>query len=229
MMTILFSVPAIAIVLVGFSLLEFESGYNQEQISFKSELIDALQGIYDNVGQVTQDEDNNIPEKQRHYRVNRSFVKVNPLAMNTPVVVATTHYYLKQWSFDSEEFLVWVFEDGKGGKRVAMKPYHFKDISKYMAFSRDAEKLTGITLEDLQLGNDKDFKIIWEKIRVGEFKGISTVLRLHNKNADKMVAWVWKMHLKDDVLYIDVQGEADDGQQFELTPLGNPYRLQRLP
>lgn len=198
--------------------------------SMIEEIVFLLNGEFDSRNQKAEDEAKGVPEKDKHFHVNRTFLLTDAPTVGAFVMVGTTAYNAPPWIFDQYEFLVWTFAQDTDRNHVTMTPYRFKEQEKRTPFSRSAEKLAGFTMADLEPARGASKCVItWTRAGNGGFSGHSAPRceALHTPT-NKMGEWRWRYALREDALWVEFSGIDVTGAVLEQTPPGKPYRLDRI-
>lgn len=191
-------------------------------------LVGLLEGEFDSKPQMMEDLASGVPTEQRHYRINRSFLTATSEDIEGPIVVGTTIYAGQNWHFDQNEFLVWTFEKDTESGEVVAKPRRFVDQVKKLPFSRDMERLGPISSAELEdaIGGSA-CPIRW--IRDGDsFLGKVRHCEVKSAVHKVILDWEWDYLLTREALFISFAGKNAAGEILDGTPVGAPYRLDRV-
>lgn len=187
-----------------------------------------LVGEYDSRRQQLEDERAAVPKEEAHMRVNRRFSRVNAPAVGDTVLVTNTIYGTDSggWSYDELEFMVWTVTPAENGSALLMSPRRFKDMENRLPFAYAPEKLGGFTDDDLEAAiGGAACEILWTKSNTG-YSGRTKPCRVMSETQNKMFDWTWTFELDAQGLWITFEGT--DGKTRYGTPIGKPYRLDRI-
>lgn len=192
------------------------------------DLMTLLPGEYDSERHMREDVMAGVPKAKRHGWVNRSFVAVEAPDVADNVVVQTVVYNGRDGLFDDSEFLVWTVavDEARGG--IAMQPYWFKQPEGYVAISRNADGLAGITPDDLKpAGGVAGCELFW--IRKDDvFSARTNVDTCVAPFRDVVYSWLWEYTLSASVLTVTYKGFTQDGRFASGRDDAKPWRLDRL-
>lgn len=198
--------------------------------SMMSDLMSMLNGEFESQKQMQEDKANQVPKEMAHGWVNRTLYAVDSPDAGDTLMVATTSYVSGDgaWYFDEYEFLVLTFVAEADGKSIRMFPRRFKEPEKRLPYSREPNKLAVFTADDLQPAiSGSNCEIIWTRNRNG-FTGKSKPCRVMSTTKNKMLDWQWQYELSQDNLQIEFSGTDEKGNILDGTPIGSPYRLDRV-
>lgn len=187
-----------------------------------------LLGEYDSRRQQLEDQRAEVPKEEAHMRVNRRFSRVDAPAVGDTVVVSNTIYGTATggWNYDELEFMVWTVTPVEDGTALLMSPRRFKDIENRLPFAYAPEKLGGFTDDDLETAiGGAACEILWTKSNTG-YSGRTKPCRVMSETQNKMFDWTWTFELDAQGLWITFEGT--DGKTRYGTPIGKPYRLDRV-
>ena len=186
-----------------------------------------LLGEYDSHRQQLEDERAGVTGQEAHMRVNRRFSRVDAPMVGDIVLVTNTIYGRDVgWSYDELEFMIWTITPIDDGTGLLMSPRRFKDMQDRLPFAYAPEKLGGFTDEDLEPAiGGAACDIVWTASNTG-YSGRTKPCRVKSETQNKMFDWTWTFELDPHGLWITFEGT--DGNTRYGTPVGRPYRLDRL-
>lgn len=187
-----------------------------------------LLGEYDSLRQQLEDQRAEVPKEEAHMRVNRRFFRVDAPAVGNTVVVSNTIYGTATggWNYDELEFMVWTVTPVDNGTALLMSPRRFKDMENRLPFAYAPEKLGGFTDDDLETAiGGAACEILWTQSNTG-YSGRTKPCRVMSETQNKMFDWTWTFELDTQGLWITFEGT--DGDTRYGTPIGKPYRLDRV-
>lgn len=197
---------------------------DQQQLD---QFISLLSGEFESRQQMEEDLAAGVPDDERHYWVNRTFQRVEAPEVGSHVLVGTTEYNAGQWMFDFNEFLVWSFE--LHGDQIIMTPHRFKEQDRKLPFAREAWKLAGIKMEDLEAARGgASCPLVWKSVE-GGFEGKSAgECKVMSTLRKKVLDWQWRYKLADESLFVEFNGRDETGASLDGTEGMAPYRLDRV-
>ncbi|MDX2144283.1 MAG: CpcT/CpeT family chromophore lyase [Rhodospirillaceae bacterium] len=186
-----------------------------------------LPGQFDSEPQRFFEEEYKTPKDLVHGRVYRSFTKIDAPAIGENVLVGTVRYGGKDGQFDNGEFQVWTLGVDQARQAVKMSPRRFKDPARYVEIARDAEKLKGLTPDDLKPAEGAAGCDIWWRLSGKQLLGrtepgacasMSTVLKT-------TLNWEWEYILNHEELWLTFAGRDASGKIVSGRPDQVPWRL----
>lgn len=191
------------------------------------QFIDMLTGEFESRQQMEDDLAAGVPDDKRHYWVNRTFQRVEAPEVGSHVLVGTTEYNAGRWMFDFNEFLVWDFR--LDNDQIIMTPHRFKDQDRKLPFAREAWKLAGIKMEDLEAAKGgASCPLVWTTIDDG-YQGVSAgECKVMSTLRKKILDWQWQYKLTQQALFVEFNGRDETGASLDGTEGMTPYRLDRL-
>lgn len=189
--------------------------------------VSVLVGEFESRKQMEEDLAAGVADDKRHYWVNRTFQRVEAPEIGSHVLVGTTEYNAGRWMFDFNEFLVWDFKLVDG--QIIMTPHRFIEQDRKLPFAREAWKLAGIKMKDLEEAKGgASCPLIWSETEsgfegrsAGECKVLSTLRK-------KILDWQWRYELTRESLFVEFNGRDETGKSLDGTEGMSPYRLDRV-
>lgn len=191
------------------------------------QFIALLTGEFESRQQMEEDLAAGVPDDKRHYWVNRTFQRVEAPEVGSHVLVGTTEYNAGRWMFDFNEFLVWGFVID--GDQIVMTPHRFREQERKLPFAREAWKLAGIKMEDLEAAKGgASCPLVWTAIE-GGFEGKSAgECKVMSTLRKKILDWQWRYKLTEQSLFVEFNGRDATGTSLDGTEGMLPYRLDRV-
>lgn len=203
-------------------------GSAQAEDTIVEEFIALAEGIYDSRQQMEEDLAAGVEENKRHFRVVRSFARLDAPKVGANVLLSTVEYNTaNRWIFDVNEFLVWTLTISQGGNSFRMAPRAFKKQEQRLPYASQPQKLSGISPAALKPAIGGSSCVLeWTRSENG-FVGESEPCSVMSTTKGVVLSWNWSMRLTEKAFWVEFNGRDETGASLDGTEGMTPYRLDR--